>query len=311
MTQNTFWKDRERWPTDPPDWLFLGRAANYLGEKMFEDWGECGFAEFDSLAAMVSLLDKPPPRQNALAEKAGGGKLLVDPLKSEAFKLDMRKRLAVLGGQIHEVQEQIRRWAEGAPFLLTGSRNKGGGPVQVLQPDAWSTQHLGVRFYCCQIDRSEPFGRHFASERSQHIFVKRDQFFALVRLNIEDAPEEGDRLLAGYDRLAPSPAAVTFVEAEQPAQVAEVDRGGKPLEAEKWSNLVGVMAAALHHQDLKPGLKKGQLYQQLEAYADLIGATIPSRTTAIPAMAKALKWVDAPHDSNGRPEQDKDGNPIT
>ncbi|MXO63436.1 hypothetical protein [Qipengyuania oceanensis] len=99
----------------------------------------------------------------------------------------------------------------------------------------------------------------------------------------------------------------------EPPSVAEASRspdvGGRPLDSEKWNNLVAVLAAVLVHQDLKPNIKKGTLYAQLKDYASLVGAEIPGKTSALPALEKALFLADAAH-NNGIPTLDINGNPL-
>jgi hypothetical protein len=87
-------------------------------------------------------------------------------------------------------------------------------------------------------------------------------------------------------------------------------KGGAPLDSEKWSNLVGVIAGYLMLHELKAEMKPGTLYKELSDYAAKIGASIPSKTTAIDAIKRALKWSAAQHDANGQPLIDKDGKPL-
>lgn len=111
----------------------------------------------------------------------------------------------------------------------------------------------------------------------------------LSALEIEDRTGEADR----YE---------TALEAK--------DKGGAPVDSEKWANLVALMAAYQLNRDIDTSLKPGTLYSRLADYASEIGATIPSKTTALPAMKLVLEWCKIPHDNHGRPTADKNGKPL-
>jgi hypothetical protein len=169
LSENTFWRNPDRWPTDPPEWIFLARAAVELADAMFEGWGATGFAEHFTLVHQLAM-------QEVSALKASRGVSGVSPDAQRALRAELDKHQE----RVSAVQEQLRTWAETAGQLRTASRPIRGGSVQPLSPVSWSTQALWARFYCCQINPANPFSNGIAGDAYQHVFVHRQDFGRLL-----------------------------------------------------------------------------------------------------------------------------------
>ncbi len=129
------------------------------------------------------------------------------------------------------------------------------------------------------------------------------------------ADREVDTLEGMQRRLTPSPFRLAAsangsgsISVQPIAPVVELDKGGTPLDSEKWANLVGVLGGYFAYRELKPNTKVGSFYTELANYAATIGVAIPSLATATPAIKRVIVWSAAPHDASGHPLSDKDGN---
>ena len=210
---DTIWSRHSHWPTDPPEWMFLGRAAIALANAMFDGWGTSGFADSHALSRQIgnlesSLLPPPPP---SLTSGARNERRLTEA-EREAVQSrlpTLRESLAAGLAKKGAVQETLRSWAESGS-LPTGTRSKGGGDVRPLPSTAWSNQRLSNWFINCVAHPGEPFSNAFDGAGFEHIFVRRTEFEALVASqypppNEHAATQALGNLAAGGDEVHLSP----------------------------------------------------------------------------------------------------------
>lgn len=175
MAGNTFW-EMESWPTDPPGWIFLGRAAILLGDRMYQDddWGQTGFRDRwrlgHEVAQHTAIVSVNRSRDKTWREVPAVAKVWAEK----------EQRLGFHKGRVATVSDEIRDWAERG-LLPTGVRPREGGEVSSLKPVQWSIQHLHARFFCCEMDPLKPYTAGVSGPTFQQIFVGFPEFFSLAR----------------------------------------------------------------------------------------------------------------------------------
>lgn len=132
------------------------------------------------------------------------------------------------------------------------------GPVH---SSAWSTQSLMSRFYYCQMNPRDPFSRSFAGNGFEHVFVKRDQLEALVRLRLKNEGLEGDEAVAGLVKVTEEAAPVQAIP-DKPA------KPGPSIDSEKWSQFGAALALVANTVGLDKFSSRAKVY---EAVAEALG----------------------------------------
>ena len=297
---NKFWLSSGEWPSDPPGWLFLGRACKILGNAKFDGWGSSGFFTCEVLTSSISsMLSAAIAIPRSLHTNSAGRKATpVDQAKLSELQVSLADNLSKKGAVIQE----MRAWAEGPPFLRTGTRPRAGGAVVPVDPVFWSNQRIENWFTVCQMNPREPYSVAFAGEGFQHIFVDREQFMALVRVKVEGSSSNADMIASGLREATP----------DDPAPSVEPkNKGGRSVEVKNWHNLVAVVGAVLGNNDIvcedKPS--RAELREKLESYADSIGLPIATKGTIDPAIDLLIRIAWAKH-GGGEPLFAADGSSL-
>ena len=167
MINNLFWERQDTWPSDPPGWLFLGRAVLLVADEMFQD--QDGLVEWWRLHAEAT--NRAPWYLNDDWERS--------PAVSEANKAGLfrkRDRYRLMAGRWDAVRSEIRDWAESGE-LSTGTRKPSGGQISPTPPLDWSAQNLSARFYQCEMNPQKPYSGGLSGDGYEQIFVGFDELF--------------------------------------------------------------------------------------------------------------------------------------
>lgn len=147
----------EAWPHDPPGYLFLARAFDFLGRAIFhEKWAE----------SADDLYPEEPPED------------CDDEIEEEHFRVcqeidrNFEKNRDFVARKIADECE--------AGNLVSAIRPKRGGRMQVLEPDFWNTEDYGERFSRWHMSSKRPFSPHM---QDHWIFVTQESLsYCLTRL---------------------------------------------------------------------------------------------------------------------------------
>jgi hypothetical protein len=195
-----FWNDESGWPVDTRSHLFLARAVDRVGKKLFgDDWtGEEPMAEIyrplpllppstgsDAYFAHELLRVCHPELKRAPLRFGPGSPPIVRFTGQEwTMALALVKANHDAHGpavaRFRETTATMAAWAaEGR--LLTALRPTAGGDVTALAPSAWNTERLEPRFTRCQMSPRDPFGPGFAGEGFGWIYVERESLFSCLK----------------------------------------------------------------------------------------------------------------------------------
>jgi hypothetical protein len=271
-----FWKANADWPRDQEGHVFLGRATERIGHKLF------GSAWDDGLSAFDAYLANPLPYSPA---RAGSPAMLA--MEEAAYRV---YRIREAAARLHEarnsldrildpVREVIAAWAaDGA--LGTALRPFLGGKLEPVPPHFWSTdrQRVATRFVLCRMSWEAPFDNR--AEGSGFIFIESKGLQTLL-----DAltPVE----LPPYEQSADASAAITA------AQVEDLRE-----QAERHST---VLRSTTQMVTAKPvtQIRKGYLWAAPRATATVPSAVPPSPPIPLPSPLVASPKA-AIHDQEER-----------
>lgn len=196
---NLFWERLEDWPSEPPDWMFLGSAVLLLGDEMFGGSEEDGDVSI-KLADWWQLESEVRAGARWWHDESWDNDPTLSGQEKELWQ-ERRDRFRRYGGWWDIVQEEIRELAESG-ILRTGRRPLHGGVITAIPPVEWSTQDLSARFYCCQMNPTDPYGPNFTGQGFEHIFVSSPEFFALLQCSPSERAAMADEKTTGT--LAPA-----------------------------------------------------------------------------------------------------------
>jgi hypothetical protein len=197
-----FWKARHEWPPDQEGHVFLARAAEQVGNKLF------GAAWDAELSAFDAVLGDPVPDISPLADMPAGirsrdeigmfqARHRVHRVQEAAVRTgEAQKRL---NGVLNPVLEVLRAWAA-AGALGTALRPVDGGQLEPMPPHYWSTDRgrIATRFMLCRMSGGTPFdGR---AKGNGFVFVEERGLQTLL-----DALSPADRSPTSAAPLSPPP----------------------------------------------------------------------------------------------------------
>jgi len=127
-----FWDHPERWPPNPPNYVFLARAFQEIGRAKYgEQWTD-------------SYIEPKEPPEDC------------DDAADDQFDSDCEKRLVTFGEMRASTARTIAEQSE-LGNLVTAVRHTAGGQMNQLEPYLWNTENFGTRFFRCQMSLSQPF----------------------------------------------------------------------------------------------------------------------------------------------------------
>lgn len=243
MVTENLWVNQARWPIDFTDKVFLFRAINRVGAKLYPvDW-----VGNEHSVRLVRQL--PFSRASVAPGDAFSAYLFLKAKKPDLFKNDLRTRPGYTGPPWHHWTSDLWRAAVTAhneendkrtPATLrfstacihvlqtlmdgrlqTFTRPKMGGSfIGPFGIDTWNTERWPIRFISGQMDPNDRFSNASESKGSHYIFVDRHGLDILetTLLNGETEPVTKVNLTAqskevfssGVNKVEPSIAVFTF-----------------------------------------------------------------------------------------------------
>lgn len=126
------WNHPERWPHDPPNYVFLARAFCEMGRARYGDQWTDSYIEPE---------DPPEDSDDAAEEQYD-----LDCEKARVKFEEMRASIA------HTIAEQSELGNLGTALCHTA-----GGQMHALEPYVWNAENVGTRFFRCQMSLDQPF----------------------------------------------------------------------------------------------------------------------------------------------------------
>ena len=145
------WGHPERWPHDPPNYVFLARAFQEMGRTRYgEQWTD-------------SCIEPEEPPEDC------------DDAAEEQYELDCEKARV----KFEEMRASIAHTIAGQSELgnlATALRHTAGGQMHALEPYFWNAENVGTRFFRCQMSPDQPFQgpRRVRFEPLYWIYVTRE-----------------------------------------------------------------------------------------------------------------------------------------
>jgi hypothetical protein len=126
------WDHPERWPHDPPNYVFLARAFQEIGRARYGDqWTD-------------SYIEPEEPPEDC------------DDAADEQYDRDCEKAEVEFENMHASIARTIAEQSE-LGNLATALRHRAGGQMNALEPYVWNTENVGPRFFRCQMSLSQPF----------------------------------------------------------------------------------------------------------------------------------------------------------
>ena len=126
------WGYPERWPHDPPNYVFLARAFREIGRARYGDqWTD-------------SYIEPEEPPEDC------------DDAADEQYDRDCEQAKVKFENMHASIARTIAEQSE-LGNLRTALRHKAGGQMNALKPCVWNTENVGTRFFRCQMSLSQPF----------------------------------------------------------------------------------------------------------------------------------------------------------
>jgi hypothetical protein len=126
------WRHPERWPHDPPNYVFLARAFQEIGRASY------GYQWSDRYIEP----EEPPDDCDEAADEQYDRDCEEAELKFENMHSSIARTIAE--------QSELGN-------LVTALRHRAGGRMNALDPDVWNTEYFGPRFFRCQMSLDQPF----------------------------------------------------------------------------------------------------------------------------------------------------------
>ena len=129
---HNLWGYPERWPHDPPNYVFLARAFREIGRARYGDQWTDSYIE----------PEEPPEDCDDAADEQYDRDYEEAELKFENMHASIARTIAE--------QSELGN-------LGIALRHEAGGPMNALEPYVWNTENVGTRFFRCQMSLSQPF----------------------------------------------------------------------------------------------------------------------------------------------------------
>jgi hypothetical protein len=150
---HNLWGYPERWPHDPPNYVFLARAFREIGRARYGDqWTD-------------SYIEPEEPPEDC------------DDAADEQYDRDCEQAKVKFENMHASIARTIAEQSE-LGNLRTALRHKAGGQMNALEPCVWNTENVGTRFFRCQMSLSQPFqdAARVRFEPHYWIYVTRESF---------------------------------------------------------------------------------------------------------------------------------------
>jgi hypothetical protein len=240
---NRFGRARNKWPNDPPGYVFLARAFNEIGPAIFaEKWPK---------------KEKPTETQFTLAQTLDAPeKLSVDELDASDILHDQESNDTE---RMHRAVKDkvVKGCFEGC--LVSAVRAKEGGKMKKLEPEMWNAENLDYRFPRCEMSLATPFKKSPFPE-THWIFLERESLdrFLATQLYSPNAISTTDHHMSPYLRaMLAVTESLQITPQHQPKKELVIDEikrvwSGKPLS----NKLVDTMATLIREPESQLGRAK-------------------------------------------------------
>jgi len=150
---HSLWDFPEKWPHDPPDFVFLARAFNGIGRSCYK--GKWKDSDWNGPAAERRWEeDWDEEHEPELTDE--DRKWLDYQRFSARAKVAFRGHRATVDEMRAVVAQSLARQCE-LGVLVTAIRPVEGGPIQRLEPHYWNTELIASRFFRCDMSLVRPF----------------------------------------------------------------------------------------------------------------------------------------------------------
>jgi hypothetical protein len=150
---HSLWDFPEKWPHDPPDFVFLARAFNDIGRSCYK--GKWKDSDWNGPAAERRWEEEwDEEHEPELTDE--DRKWLDYKRFSARAKVAFRGHRATVDEMRAVVAQSLARQCE-LGVLVTAIRPVEGGPIQRLEPHYWNTELIASRFFRCDMSLVRPF----------------------------------------------------------------------------------------------------------------------------------------------------------
>src|SRR4051794_9732110 len=155
-----FWSKPNKWPRDQEGFVFLARAAEEIGRKLFGSAWDAEIAGYDADLSSARAIGYTGPNSSLGMEAA----------------LERKARLAEATSRLQRVLDPVRSViavsAAAGAFVTALRPVPGGGLGEPLPANCWNTddQRIATRFDFCRMSREDPFDNR--AEGHGFIFIE-------------------------------------------------------------------------------------------------------------------------------------------
>jgi hypothetical protein len=153
-----FWETPSKWPQDPPGYVFLARAFDEIGQKMYH-------VRWKEVVIKTSDPDVPAPAsaKSVWDQFFRGGNQYEDERERAEANRDQKWTKVT-----RSIAESCERGT-----LVTAARQKSGGDMIKLETSFWNTENYASYFYGCDASLVAPFTAP-KGDRDHWIYVTRE-----------------------------------------------------------------------------------------------------------------------------------------
>jgi hypothetical protein len=208
------WRHPERWPHDPPNYVFLARAFQEIGRASY------GYQWSDRYIEP----EEPPDDCDEAADEQYDRDCEEAELKFENMHSSIARTIAE--------QSELGN-------LVTALRHRAGGRMNALDPDVWNTEYFGPRFFRCQMSLDQPF------EDPARVSVRSCYWIYVARASL-------DRYIGGSNPAAPAVNPLEMGQpkpkgrSDRESRTGSWDAADKPLIEEMRRLITGGLAKSAH-----------------------------------------------------------------
>ena len=155
-----FWSTPQKWPHDPPEYLFFARAFHEIGTAVYSE----GWVKPPNVPEPEPPAEAPDDCDEETWDRYD---LLDDQYERECDEAE-----ANCQGMWANVARVIAQACE-TGALISAVRAKAGGEMIKLEPQHWNTEHFQARFRRCEMSREHPYSVWYARAEACWLYIWR------------------------------------------------------------------------------------------------------------------------------------------